>query len=225
MIAVVSDLMFRSKIREGAGSVIFVKSKETLEAELLKGGHQTVVVDLNTKGVDPIQAITIAKNTPSIERIVAYGSHVEREALEKAREAGATEVMARSQFVGSLNTLESQRGASKLTLLVFGAMLFAALHYMYHVIPFYYDYYELENQMSAIIKIASTEKDTVIAKRLKQTIKELGIPADPDSLFLNRKDSTMEIQLQYREVYYITLRGKDYILQTFDFDAHVKENF
>lgn len=127
---------------------------------------------------------------------------------------------------GCGSTLRSvQRGASVLTYAVFLVLVGICAYVGYKVVPFYYYYYDLLNQFEEVIKVASLETDSAIRQKLMYHIKKYGIPCDPEDLRIERSDNMMTIRLQYQEVFYITFRGKDYTIRTFDFDATTTGKF
>lgn len=85
--AYVPDLMDRSRLNGLA--VTFVAAPD----ELLDAGvDDTVVVDLGRPGViDVLPRIDAA-------RTIGFGSHVDKELLDEARQAGCDDVMPRSEF-------------------------------------------------------------------------------------------------------------------------------
>jgi DNA-binding NarL/FixJ family response regulator len=86
--ALVTDLMDRSKFPPG---VSFVRRAVDLD-----GGADVVVVDLSQPGAtDAVVSLRAAGSTATV---VAYGSHVDRDALAAARAAGCDRVLARSAF-------------------------------------------------------------------------------------------------------------------------------
>lgn len=113
----------------------------------------------------------------------------------------------------------SQHGAGKLTLFVFGAIIAAVLYTAYHVLPFYYYYYELKNHMAEAIRVASVYTDEELRKKIAYQIKWMEIPADPAELEIVRMGGTMRISLSYDEVFYARWMGTDYELHTFHFEA------
>lgn len=121
--------------------------------------------------------------------------------------------------------LKCEGGIGKFTFLVFGSLIAAVVFYGYNVGPFYYDYYEIVQQMESVIRVAQTEDDVSIRRKLMYHIKKLGLPVRPDELVIERGDRYMKISLPYREVFYVTYKGRDYILQTFDFNAHAEGPF
>jgi DNA-binding NarL/FixJ family response regulator len=82
------DLMDRSKYPEGTA---FARRAEELDP-----GAQVVAVDLARP--DGLAAIERLRSSGTSARIVAYGSHVDTDLLEAARQAGADDVLARSVF-------------------------------------------------------------------------------------------------------------------------------
>jgi DNA-binding NarL/FixJ family response regulator len=82
--ALVTDLMDRSRISAAISDVTFV----------LDGTADVVIVDISTS----LQMVAeIRAETPGI-RIVGYGPHVDDDAAQAARAAGADIVMPRSRF-------------------------------------------------------------------------------------------------------------------------------
>jgi DNA-binding NarL/FixJ family response regulator len=101
MIALTADLFFRSKIEETAKALGLARPRFASSAEQagsLVSGTELVLLELGprTGGVDAVAQI---KKAAPEARVVAFGSHVDTETLERARQLGASEVMARSKFV------------------------------------------------------------------------------------------------------------------------------
>ena len=100
IVAFVPDLMDRSKVAGAAGDrVRFVGSPaELVEAA---GDADLVLVDLARPGASAVLGPLVAAGP----RVVAFGSHVDRETLAAARSAGCDQVLARSAFFADLVTL------------------------------------------------------------------------------------------------------------------------
>jgi hypothetical protein len=97
VIAYVPDLMDRSRLTAAIRDVRFVGSPAELAGS--SGPGDVVVVDLGRpKVLDAIDGLTG-------RRVVGFGSHVERELLAAAKEAGCGEVLTRSAFFGGLPDL------------------------------------------------------------------------------------------------------------------------
>ncbi len=92
------DLMDRSKIAAVVPGCRFVARPEALVG---LAGVDVVVVDLSRRGA--LDVLPELARGPA--RLVAYGSHVDRELLAGARSAGCEEVLARSQFFTKLPQL------------------------------------------------------------------------------------------------------------------------
>lgn len=87
-VALVSDLMDRSRISAALPDVDFVNDETAVEDAAL------VVIDLARHA----GAVAGVRRRCPTARIVAYGSHVDEPALEAARAAGADAVLPRSRF-------------------------------------------------------------------------------------------------------------------------------
>jgi PleD family two-component response regulator len=108
ILAVVDDLLFTVKISDAAKraglDAEFVKSeKDVLE----KATHEKpllIILDLNNNSVRPLDLIAKLKSNGDLRHIslIGYLSHVQGELKQKAQEAGANIVMARSAFSQNL---------------------------------------------------------------------------------------------------------------------------
>ncbi|MCU0312061.1 MAG: hypothetical protein MUE36_14095 [Acidimicrobiales bacterium] len=102
VVAVIADLMDRSRLTAVDADVTFVRDHRALTAALegSDAGAVTVVVDLARP--DALDSVGAAASAGA--RVIAYGSHVERDRLDAARRVGA-EVLARSAFFSRLADL------------------------------------------------------------------------------------------------------------------------
>ncbi|HEU4585019.1 MAG TPA: hypothetical protein VFR95_04670 [Gemmatimonadaceae bacterium] len=109
--AVMSDLLFRSKIDDAARrsglELRAAKSLEQLERHLEKREPSVVFVDLEADAPDPAAAIrTIRERVgEGAVRIIGFAGHTNIEAIEAGRAAGATLVLARSGLTSQLPAL------------------------------------------------------------------------------------------------------------------------
>ena len=134
IVAFVSDLMFATRIETAAAGLGFQvefiehaaqvdsKTPPTLERQL--GEHLTgagaalieqltrqrpalLVFDLNNADIPWREWIALLTSVPATRRIpvLCYGSHIDVDATQAARQAGATAVVARSRFVSALPEL------------------------------------------------------------------------------------------------------------------------
>jgi DNA-binding NarL/FixJ family response regulator len=108
-VVLVDDLFFESKIRACAESVgtrlVVARGVRQLEEALAREVPAVVVVDLDTHGADVVEALSAARRADPAPRTIAYGSHVQANLLQAARDAGADEVMPRSRFAQRLAEL------------------------------------------------------------------------------------------------------------------------
>lgn len=110
VLAVVEDLLFTVKISEAAKraglEVEFLKSEKDV-LEKAKENPLLIIVDLNCACVQPIPLIEHLKNGAGTKAISIIGflSHVQGELKQKAQEAGANIVMAKSAFSQNLQQI------------------------------------------------------------------------------------------------------------------------
>ena len=111
ILAILDDLMFTSKIKTAANGlavpVTFVRSSAAALAEMRKSAPSLVILDLNNPRTDPLGTVRSMKADPALAPIptVGFVSHVQTELIDAARQAGVTQVMARSAFTDQLPDL------------------------------------------------------------------------------------------------------------------------
>lgn len=97
VVAFVPDLMDSSKVKGAIDGVTMVRSAGALsdvtEADV-------VLVDLGRHGA--LDAVAALSAKPSVQRVIAFGSHVDDALLADAEAQGADEVLARSVFFSRL---------------------------------------------------------------------------------------------------------------------------
>jgi CheY-like chemotaxis protein len=104
IIAAVDDMFFAARIRGAAlaigAPVELVSSREQLEQQISSGLTSLLIVDLNSKSLDPISLIESIKSRPELKRVPVIGflSHVQVELKRRAEDAGCDFVMPRSAF-------------------------------------------------------------------------------------------------------------------------------
>ncbi len=109
--AVMSDLLFRSKIDDAARrsglELRAAKSLEQLERHLGKHEPSVVFVDLEADSPDPSEAIRALRERlgEASARIIGFAGHTNIAAIEAGRAAGATLVLARSGLTSQLPAL------------------------------------------------------------------------------------------------------------------------
>ena len=108
ILAVLDDLMFSSKIKTAATHLgvplTFARSSAAALAEMRKSAPSLVIFDLNNPRTDPLGTVAAMHADPALAAIptVGYVSHVDTEVINAARQAGLTEVLARSAFTMQL---------------------------------------------------------------------------------------------------------------------------
>lgn len=107
VLALVDDLFFRAKIVETARhadvELACFATPQDLVDEALAKPPALVIIDLNA-GDNPLQSIEQLARGNSMP-LIAFLSHVQTDLAERARQAGCTEVMPRSQFSKELPTI------------------------------------------------------------------------------------------------------------------------
>jgi CheY-like chemotaxis protein len=108
ILAVVDDLLFTVKISDAAKraglEAEFVKSEKDVIEKATHEKPLLIIFDLNNNSVQPLELIAKLKNDGDLRHIslIGYLSHVQGELKQKAQEAGANIVMARSAFSQNL---------------------------------------------------------------------------------------------------------------------------
>jgi PleD family two-component response regulator len=116
VLALVDDLMFRSKIKSTATplgvAVTFAGSSDAALAAMRAAAPTLVILDLNNPRTDPLGTVAAMKKDAALASIptVGYVSHVDVSTIDAARAAGVDDVLARSAFTMKLPQLLSQAG-------------------------------------------------------------------------------------------------------------------
>jgi hypothetical protein len=99
VVAYVPDLMDRSKVAAAGPAVSFLPTPAAVVEAA--PGATVAVVDLGRPGAVGALPALVATGV----RVVAFGSHVDRDTLDAARSAGCHEVLPRSAFFRDLPSL------------------------------------------------------------------------------------------------------------------------
>jgi len=109
LVAVLSDLIFETKIRSTAKSLgvaaSIIRSAGELPGALDRVQPGLVIVDLDSLGVSALEALNIAVSHSGRPHVVAFLSHVNVEFASRAKGAGANAVLPRSQFSDDLSQM------------------------------------------------------------------------------------------------------------------------
>lgn len=104
ILAIVDDLFFVVKINDTAKraglTCEFLKTEADLLAKCEAETPLMIILDLNRTAVQPVELIEKLRATPALKgvSIIAFVSHVEAELKQRAQNAGASMVLARSAF-------------------------------------------------------------------------------------------------------------------------------
>jgi DNA-binding NarL/FixJ family response regulator len=107
VLALVRDLMFSSKITATARAVGAEVKVVRDPGQLAGQTGRILLVDLNLPGA--IEAAAQWRQINSDVNVVGFVSHVDTETIQQARDAGLTQIMARSGFVEALPELVRPR--------------------------------------------------------------------------------------------------------------------
>ncbi len=104
VLAAVPDLLFATRIRETAErvgvTIAGVRTVSDVGAARVERPGALLLVDLEASGdEDPLALIRRAAEGEAPLRVIAFGSHVDRERLAAAEVAGASRALPRSAFV------------------------------------------------------------------------------------------------------------------------------
>lgn len=114
VLAVTADLFWEGRIRSAAaklGHDVKVPQRALdVTQELLDEGTKLILVDLNHPRIDFVDSIRLVRGTRWDTRMVCFGHHTDAARLQKARDAGATEVWPNSELDKRLPELLSAIG-------------------------------------------------------------------------------------------------------------------
>jgi PleD family two-component response regulator len=114
ILALVDDLMFRSRIKSTAQQagvpVTFAGSRDAALSAMRTNTPTLVIFDLNNMRADPLGTLAEMKKDPALSpiRTIGYVSHVDVTTIDAARAAGVDDVVARSAFATRLAELVSK---------------------------------------------------------------------------------------------------------------------
>jgi CheY-like chemotaxis protein len=100
------DLIFTSRVTTTARAkgltVAPVRSADEAVRRAREAPPSCVIVDLHTAADVPGLLAGLREACPAMPRVVAYGSHVNKDLLQAARDAGCDVVLPRSRFAADL---------------------------------------------------------------------------------------------------------------------------
>ncbi len=108
IVGLVRDLLFRSKIDAAAGAAsrdtVYASTLEVAAKRCAELTPEIVVVDLGTAPAPGETVAAIRAAAPSA-KLIGFASHVDRDTLKAAREAGFEMVLSRGEFAARLPEL------------------------------------------------------------------------------------------------------------------------
>jgi hypothetical protein len=120
----------------------------------------------------------------------------------------------------NIKELQSEKGQSRAGLLFVTLICTCLIYVAWHVLPFYYYFYELQGLMEAQVRVSSDKTEEEIRQNLMLKIKELEIPVtDEHDILLLRSAKDIYLELDYTEVLWFSFLDKDYKIHEFDFHA------
>lgn len=114
------------------------------------------------------------------------------------------------------------KGYTRPIIIMLSIIAFLIILILYKIIPLYYYYFEIKNQMITLSKDAAIKTDLEIKEKLYEQIKYLQIPATKDDIAIQRSGAKIKITIKYKEVIYFTINNKDYDLFVLNFSPTVK---
>jgi CheY-like chemotaxis protein len=111
IVCVMDDLIFSIKISTAAKhlgvDMYFERSKEKVLETIREKQPSLVIFDLNSAKLAPVEMIAAMKAEPGLAaiRTLGYVSHVDSETIDRARQAGIDQVVARSAFSEKLGDI------------------------------------------------------------------------------------------------------------------------
>jgi len=103
VLAVVDDLLFRSKLEAGAApagiAMVFAVDAEAATRHVITGSCQAVVIDLGLTGQDALDVVRRVREIAPALPVFGFCAHVDVERQQRAHEAGCTMVLPHSAFL------------------------------------------------------------------------------------------------------------------------------
>mgnify|MGYP000875709351 CR=1 FL=1 len=118
IVAAVEDLFFVVKINDLAKRAgftpEFIKTQDAIVERVIAEPPALLIVDLNNAAVDAVGLISRVKAIPEAKStsVIGFVSHIEAELKQRAQEAGANMVLARSAFSTNLPQILKRHAGS-----------------------------------------------------------------------------------------------------------------
>ena len=111
IVCAIDDLLFSVKVSTASKALgvelYFERSADKVVSTVREKRPSLVIFDLNSKKLQPLDAIAALKADPELKaiRTLGYVSHVDTATIDAARQAGIDQVQARSAFVERLGEI------------------------------------------------------------------------------------------------------------------------
>jgi CheY-like chemotaxis protein len=118
IVAAVEDLFFVVKINDLAKrsgfQIEFIKGQDAIVDRVAAEPPALLIVDLNNAGIEAVDLIARVKAMPEAKStsVIGFVSHIEAELKQRAQEAGANMVLARSAFSTNLPQILKRHAGS-----------------------------------------------------------------------------------------------------------------
>jgi DNA-binding NarL/FixJ family response regulator len=103
------ELFFRSKLDGVAsalgGEIVYAATIDQIAGKCAAAAPEVVFVDLSDKNFLAGEVVAAIRASAPDARIVGFASHVDREAIKTARDAGFDRVLSRQEFAAHLPSL------------------------------------------------------------------------------------------------------------------------
>lgn len=208
----VDDLIFKTRIKAAAPGHEFVSVKDAKELVNITSSDR-VILDLSFKRFNWRESLrAIPKETEKI----AFFPHTAVELLDGAEECGFTNPLPRSVFVQELSSMFGLGYLTKIFLLVvLGTLAYSG----YYILPWFYEYLELQSQADQLVRVASIDSDKEIRNKLRNMMRDYDLPVTSDDVLIKRSNDTITIEVSWQRDFGIPLGEKFHHLHTFHFDV------
>lgn len=208
----VDDLIFKTRIKAAAVGHEFISVKKIEDLKEITRDDR-VVLDLSFKRFNWREAL---RSLPSETKKIAFFPHTAVELLDGAEECGFTDPLPRSTFVKELPSMFGLGYLSMIFLLVlFGSLAYAG----YYILPWHYEYYELQSQTDQLVRVASIDSDKEIKHKLRSMMRDYDLPFTVDEVKIRRGNNAITIEVSWEREFGIPWGEEFHHLHTFYFDV------
>ncbi|HMO02727.1 MAG TPA: hypothetical protein PKD37_07045 [Oligoflexia bacterium] len=110
-------------------------------------------------------------------------------------------------------------GLGSLATFILFVVVGSCVYLGYKIIPIFYNYYELQNQMDQMVRTADVLSNNEILTRIKKIVQEYNIPVKEENITVDRSHDRIILKAAWSDDLAISWKDKEYLLQTFYFEA------